>query len=174
MIARSFSGFAYRWQRTCQGRQPEEARKPIIPKSVSQSFCASLQSLSYRIVEIFIRCSLLEFPPNLISKTAIGVFTDLESENGGLNELEGLAVDLDYSNSLANQFLLSLPALLNLSKAKRTQALAGLSNGDSGGRPLLAEASDALGGGRHGREGCCLSLGESLTRGFRATRSLAS
>jgi hypothetical protein len=74
-----------------------------------------VQSLSYRIVEIFVPCSLLEFPPYLISKAAIGVFTDLESENGGLNELEGLSVDLDCSNSLVTQFLLSLPS--NPSKA---------------------------------------------------------
>lgn len=87
--------------------------------------------------------------------------TDLETEDGRLNKLKGLAVDLDCSNLLVS-LVPSFHPSCRILGFERTEALALLGNGDSGGGPLLAEASDALGGGRHCHE-VLSSLGVSWT-----------
>lgn len=73
--------------------------------------------------------------------------------------MEGLAIDLDC-RPVSTHYLHHIVVVVSFDSEKsRTKALAVLCNGNSGGGPLLAEASNALGGRRHGREGLCCSRG---------------
>ena len=109
------------------------------------------------LVDLFIEhMSVIFGSPRNIARGFVKMVRTLKRRTEGSTRWRGLPLTLT-ADSLARISLHPVVFVFHFDPLEaHTQALAVLRNGDSGGGPLLAEASNALGGRRHGREGLVL------------------